>query len=476
MATWTYSDSNTTWTYTYSTSQTSTSFTLKLETIKLTVGSTSVSFSKNLDIAGVEYPAPASTSQDYHVLYRNPAAFDLSAGASKTWTPNVTYTATKTNAPTAMRLSQGNHVSSNITVPALPTPQITVKNAYRCDSSGNAADEGTCAAIECEFKVCKLASGNNSVASNGLYCTLTRPEGNPATVTQYATLSSNPGMNQYAALDLEGDWHKSACTFVITDAGMSTDTAYSATISLTDSQGGNRTATALVTIATAFYTMDILEGGHGICFGGVAKEEVFEVDMPAVFTRFAGVIQMYAGATPPLGWLKCEGQAVSRAEYSALFAAIGTTWGAGNGTTTFNLPDLRGRAPIGVGTGSGLTARTLAGTGGSEKLQSHNHSLTGGVTSSGTCSITSSGGHTHTITTKTANIRASGNLGMAWSGGSTTSTSFDSIAANTGTHTHTVPNHTHTHNLAVSNKGDGNAENMQPFAVVNFIICTGTIG
>ena len=62
----------------------------------------------------------------------------------------------------------------------------------------------------------------------------------------------------------------------------------------------------------------------------------------------AGVIQMYAGTTPPDGWLLCDGSAVSRTTYAALFAVIGTTYGAGDGSTTFNLPDLRGLQPYAV--------------------------------------------------------------------------------------------------------------------------------
>ena len=57
----------------------------------------------------------------------------------------------------------------------------------------------------------------------------------------------------------------------------------------------------------------------------------------------------YAGASAPTGWLLCDGSAVSRTTYHALFQAIGTSWGAGNGSTTFNLPDARGAAPVGVG-------------------------------------------------------------------------------------------------------------------------------
>jgi hypothetical protein len=68
-------------------------------------------------------------------------------------------------------------------------------------------------------------------------------------------------------------------------------------------------------------------------------------------------IVMWAGASAPSGWLLCDGSAVSRAGYSALFAIVGTTYGAGDGATTFNLPDLRQRFPLGKaasGTGSTL--------------------------------------------------------------------------------------------------------------------------
>tara|TARA_R110000803_G_scaffold2733_2_gene9386 strand:+ start:125 stop:1183 length:1059 start_codon:yes stop_codon:yes gene_type:complete len=65
-------------------------------------------------------------------------------------------------------------------------------------------------------------------------------------------------------------------------------------------------------------------------------------------------------------YLLCNAQAVSRSTYSALFSAISTTYGVGDGSSTFNLPDLQGRVPMGSGSGSGLTARTLGATGGTE--------------------------------------------------------------------------------------------------------------
>lgn len=73
----------------------------------------------------------------------------------------------------------------------------------------------------------------------------------------------------------------------------------------------------------------------------------------------AGFIMPYAGATPPAGWLVCAGQAVSRTAYAALFLAIGTTHGVGDGSTTFNLPDLRGRAVFGKDNMNGSAANRL---------------------------------------------------------------------------------------------------------------------
>lgn len=80
----------------------------------------------------------------------------------------------------------------------------------------------------------------------------------------------------------------------------------------------------------------------------------------------AGSIKKFGGNAVPGGWLECDGSAVSRATYAALFAAIDTAFGVGDGSTTFNLPDFRGRAVIGSGTGAGLTARVRGQSGGAE--------------------------------------------------------------------------------------------------------------
>ena len=83
-----------------------------------------------------------------------------------------------------------------------------------------------------------------------------------------------------------------------------------------------------------------------------------------------GTIVAYGGTTAPDGWLLCDGSAVSRSEYPRLFAVIGTAFGAGDGSTTFNLPDLQQRFPLGKG--SSGTGSQLGETGGSID---HRHGL-----------------------------------------------------------------------------------------------------
>jgi microcystin-dependent protein len=98
---------------------------------------------------------------------------------------------------------------------------------------------------------------------------------------------------------------------------------------------------------------------------------------------YIGEIRLFGGNFAPVNWFFCHGQVLSIAQYSALFSIIGTTYG-GNGTNTFALPDLRGRVPLGSGTGPGLSPRTTGGVGGAEvvtltaaQLPNHTHALRG---------------------------------------------------------------------------------------------------
>lgn len=96
---------------------------------------------------------------------------------------------------------------------------------------------------------------------------------------------------------------------------------------------------------------------------------------------FIGEITLFAGNFEPKGWAFCDGRLLPIAQHTALFSILGTTYG-GDGKTTFALPDLRGRAPIGQGQGPGLSNYSLGETGGQEtvtltvgQMPAHNHAF-----------------------------------------------------------------------------------------------------
>jgi microcystin-dependent protein len=113
---------------------------------------------------------------------------------------------------------------------------------------------------------------------------------------------------------------------------------------------------------------------------------------------YVGQIQSFAFAFHPRGWAFCSGQTISITQYTALFTLIGTTYG-GDGQTTFGLPDLRGRAPIGQGNGTGLPAFALGQKVGAEvttittaQLAIHNHTFTGSGGTGGSVKASSQAG------------------------------------------------------------------------------------
>jgi microcystin-dependent protein len=122
-----------------------------------------------------------------------------------------------------------------------------------------------------------------------------------------------------------------------------------------------------------------------------------------------GMTMWSASPSIPAGWLYCDGSAVSRTTYALLFASIGTYWGAGNGSTTFNVPDMRGKVAL----GNGAAGHDLGETGGTETYDlSHAHDIkhthTGSTSAStdanntiqsGTGASTRPTGHVHPYTT-----------------------------------------------------------------------------
>ena len=208
-----------------------------------------------------------------------------------------------------------------------------------------------------------------------------------------------------------------------------------------------------------------------------------------------GIIESYSGSSVPDGYLFCNGQAVSRTTYSDLFAVIGTTYGSGDGSTTFNLPNLNGRSIVGKDS-SNFT--TLGATGGSinttlttANIPSHSHTVTakGSVSSTFTGSsatTNSTGSHTHAFRMGDADgSTASGAAGVVAnrSGTLLALKSFSKFKTHAtanqsaGAHTHTVTakgtvSSTFTGSSATtSSVGSGTAfTNMQPYIVTNYII------
>ncbi|MEV5068943.1 tail fiber protein [Microbacterium sp. LMI12-1-1.1] len=178
-------------------------------------------------------------------------------------------------------------------------------------------------------------------------------------------------------------------SYWVSASGFPVDTAYEARVELSDKLG---TVAAVTFVSKAGILLDWGNGTMGVGkewvqgtldvegdtytsgkFDGASAVIAGSITHRAGATvEPAGMVSMFAGSTAPTGWLLCQGQAVSRTTYAALFAAIGTTYGVGNGSSTFNLPDLRGRVPIGSGTGTAgsATAHPLGQNGGQE---THTH-------------------------------------------------------------------------------------------------------
>lgn len=160
-----------------------------------------------------------------------------------------------------------------------------------------------------------------------------------------------------------------------------------------------------------------------------------------------GAILPYGGATAPAGYLLPFGQSVLRTDYPGLFAAIGTTWGAADGTH-FTLPDLRGRSVFGkdnmggsaasrITTAvSGIDGVTLAAAGGNQATQTHTHDMQ----------------HTHLYTSVTSSVNVTQSGGTGVFSASASLATGASSASNTG------------------NFGAGTSQNMPPAAIVNYLI------
>jgi microcystin-dependent protein len=168
-----------------------------------------------------------------------------------------------------------------------------------------------------------------------------------------------------------------------------------------------------------------------------------------------GTITPWSQATPPTGFLECDGTAVSRSTYAALFAIISDTYGAGDGSTTFNLPNLTDRVACGKS-----NTKNFASTGGANTVA--NTGNVAGSTANATLSTAQLASHNHTITPGTFN--GSPNTGYPdirndSTGG--TNNQLGSAGSGQG----------HSHNMSANFAGDANSV-LQPFLTLIYIIKT----
>lgn len=234
-----------------------------------------------------------------------------------------------------------------------------------------------------------------------------------------------------------------------------TDPMTSPVLTTADINGGtydggaiNSTTIGASTASTGAFTT--LSASGAVTLGGTevtASAAEINVLTGGISTPPTAAIHMYGGTSAPTGWLLCNGAAVSRSTYSALFAIVGTTYGAGDGSSTFNLPDLRDRFPVGSGTtysaGSvgGAATHTLT----EAEMPAHTHTAT-----------STDSGHTHNFAVG-ANADLDNDVGTSSGSGST-----DTTASGTANITTTI----------ASTGGGGAHNNLPPYIGLAFIIKT----
>ena len=196
---------------------------------------------------------------------------------------------------------------------------------------------------------------------------------------------------------------------------------------------------------------DIAGAGHWLelQFDGLLDKWVLLNPARGVLAVPAGTVIFAAAQTAPAGFLKANGAAVSRTTYEALFAVIGTTYGIGNGTSTFNLPDLRGEFVRGADDGRGVDAGRVLGSAQAGQNASHTH----------TASTSPAGGHSHAFE-NLARIgdqdRGIGNASL-WS--------IDTTATQT---TSAVGDHTHAITVDASGGNESRPRNVALLACIKY--------
>ena len=146
---------------------------------------------------------------------------------------------------------------------------------------------------------------------------------------------------------------------------------------------GNARITGILTVGTGSITIN----GNTDTIAGVSS---VTDNLGGYISNPPGTLIFHCGSTAPSGYLKANGANISRSVYSALFAALGTTFGAGNGSTTFTLPDMRGEFPRGWDDARGIDSGRAFGTTQAEMINQHKHWVSGAAFDDGNMSTSGS--------------------------------------------------------------------------------------
>jgi microcystin-dependent protein len=213
---------------------------------------------------------------------------------------------------------------------------------------------------------------------------------------------------------------------------------------------------------------------------------VFQTDAPSGFYYYtgsawiilstaenqvpAGTIMPYAGSSAPTGWALCDGSAISRSTYSTLYSIVSTTYGSGDGSSTFNIPDLRGRTVFGKDNMGGSTASRLTSSGG---ITGTTLGATGGIqTKSLATGEMPSHSHTYKDAYFAENHSTSGAVGGNARFGTSAGTDNDnSFFFRTSSNGHTGNYNDASTDISTSSSGSGTAFALiNPGIVLNYII------
>jgi microcystin-dependent protein len=284
------------------------------------------------------------------------------------------------------------------------SPQISAFNVARCKSSSDLTedDEGTSVKLSAAGSIIDVKNSSNTsknvmyaktryrVSPNGTWSSLTNLSGN---VSGYSFDKTGN-----ASVNLAGTFpttSKYDVELYVYDTVMLTESGWNGSGTPTEAQLSKLTRLQK-SILTGFDLMHFHKNGKSVAFGKKSEagdtDKWFEVRMDHI--KFEGNVTVngnpienlpigtilpYSSTTIPSGYMVCDGGAISREDYSELFDIIGTTYGSGDGSTTFNLPNLKGRIPVGQDTGD-ATFDEVGETGGEkthkltiDEIPSHTH-------------------------------------------------------------------------------------------------------